>query len=151
MPLNNALCSLQIIDKVRVQKIKEKMEVTSVRRIKSVCVFCGSNPGKDKEFVNIAHHLGRVLADREIHLVYEGGSLGLMDCVATAAHLGGGKVLGVIPSPLSISKPIRKTLGDEVMVFCMHQRMNFMIANTDAFIALPGGFGTLDELFQITS
>ena len=58
------------------------MEVTSVRRIKSVCVFCGSNPGKDKEFVNIAHHLGRVLAKREIHLVYGGGSLGLMGCVA---------------------------------------------------------------------
>ena len=71
------------------------MEVTLVRRIKSVCVFCGSNPGKDKEFVNIANHLGRVLAEREIHLVYGGGSLGLMGYVATAAHLGGGKVLGV--------------------------------------------------------
>ena len=153
MPLNNALCSLQIIDKVRVRKKnkEKKMEVTSVRRIKSVCVFCGSNPGKDKEFVNIANHLGRVLAEREIHLVYGGGSLGLMGCVATAAHLGGGKVLGVIPSPLSISKPIGKTLGDEVMVFCMHQRMNIMIANADAFIALPGGFETLEELFQITS
>ena len=127
------------------------MEVTSVRRIKSVCVFCGSNPGKDKEFVNIAHHLGRVLADREIRLVYGGSSLGLMGCVATAAHLGGGKVLGVIPSPLSTSKPIGKILGDEVMVFCMHQRMNIMIANADAFIALPGGFETLEELFQITS
>ena len=63
------------------------MEVTSVRRIKSVCVFCGSNPGKDKEFVNIANYLGRVLAEREIHLVYGGGSLGLMGYVATAAHL----------------------------------------------------------------
>ena len=123
------------------------MEVTSVRRIKSVCVFCGSNPGKDKEFVNIAHHLGRVLAEREIHLVYGGGSLGLMGCVATAAHLGGGKVLGVIPSPLAIGNPAGKTVGDEVMVSCMHQRMNIMIANADAFIALPGGFETLEELF----
>ena len=154
MPLNNALCSLQIIDKVRVQKKKtkkKKMEATSVRRIKSVCVFCGSSPGKNKEFVNIANHLGRVLAEREIHLVYGGGSLGLMGCVATAAHLGGGKVLGVIPSPLAIGNPTGKTVGDEVMVSCMHQCMNIMIANADAFIALPGGFGTSEELFQITS
>ena len=74
-----------------------------------------------------------------------------MGCVATAAHLGGGKVLGVIPSPLAISNPTGKIAGDEVMVSCMHQRMNIMIANADAFIALPGGFGTLEEIFQIAS
>ena len=92
-----------------------------------------------------------MLAERKIHLVYGGGSLGLMSCVATAAHLRGGKVLGVIPSPLAIGNPTGKTVRDEVMVSYMHQRMNIMIANVNAFIALPSGFGTLEELFQITS
>ncbi|XVE98379.1 hypothetical protein REPUB_Repub03eG0101800 [Reevesia pubescens] len=127
------------------------MEGTSVRQIKSVCVFCGSNPGKDEEFVNIANNLGRVLAERKIHLVYGGGSLGLMGCVATAAHLGGSKVLGVIPRALAIGNIAGKTIGDEILVSCIHECINIMIANADTFIALPGGFGTLEEIFQIAS
>ncbi|XVF04633.1 hypothetical protein REPUB_Repub05bG0101200 [Reevesia pubescens] len=127
------------------------MEGTSVRQIKSVCVFCGSNPGKDKEFVNIANNLGRVPAERKINLVYGGGSLGLMGCVATATHLGGSKVLGVIPRALAIGNTAGKTVGDEILVSCIHERINIMIANADAFIALPCGFGTLEEIFQIAS
>ncbi|XVE91325.1 hypothetical protein REPUB_Repub01dG0000300 [Reevesia pubescens] len=127
------------------------MEGTSVLQIKSVCVFCGSNPGKDEEFVNIANNLGRVLAERKIHLVYGGGSLGLMGCVATAAHLGGSKVLGVIPRALAIGNTAGKTVGDEILVSYIHERINIMIANADAFIALPGGFGTLEVIFQIAS
>ncbi|XVF18214.1 hypothetical protein REPUB_Repub11eG0002200 [Reevesia pubescens] len=125
------------------------MEGTSVRQIKSVCVFCGSNPMKDEKFVNIANNLGRVLAERKIHLVYGGGSLGLMGCVATAAHLGGSKVLGVIPR--AIGNTAGKTVGDEILVSGIHERINIMIANADAFIAPPGGFGTLKEIFQIAS
>ncbi|XVF14303.1 hypothetical protein REPUB_Repub09cG0047200 [Reevesia pubescens] len=124
------------------------MEGTSVRQIKSVCVFCGSNHGKNEEFVNIANNLGRVLAERKIHLVYGGGSLGLMGCVATVAHLGGSKVLGVIPRALAIGNIAGKTVGDE-LVPCIHERIIIMIANADAFIALPGGFGTLGEIFKI--
>ncbi|XVF14726.1 hypothetical protein REPUB_Repub09cG0086500 [Reevesia pubescens] len=127
------------------------MEETSVRQIKSVCVFCGSNPGKDEEFVNIANNLGRVLAERKIHLVYGGGSLGLMGCVATAAHLRGSKVLGVIPRALAIGNTVGKTVGDEILVSCIHERINIMIANANAFIALPDGFGTLEDIFQIAS
>ncbi|XVF34645.1 hypothetical protein REPUB_Repub18cG0076700 [Reevesia pubescens] len=127
------------------------MKGTSVRQIKSVCVFYGSNPGKDEEFVNIANNLGRVLVERKIHLVYGGGSLGLMGCVATATHLGGSKVLGVIPRALAIGNTAGKTVGDEILVSCIHERINIMIANVDAFIALPGGFGTLEEIFQIAS
>ncbi|XVF02779.1 hypothetical protein REPUB_Repub04eG0203500 [Reevesia pubescens] len=127
------------------------MEGTSVRQIKSVCVFYGSNPGKDEKFVNIANNLGRVLAERKIHLVYGGGSLGLMGYVVTAAHLGSSKVFGVIPRALAIGNTAGKTVGDEILVFCIHERINIMIANADAFIALPGGFGTLEEIFQIAS
>ncbi|XVF00051.1 hypothetical protein REPUB_Repub03eG0253000 [Reevesia pubescens] len=127
------------------------MEGTSVRQIKSVCVFCGSNPGKDEEFVKIANNLGRVLTARKIHLIYGGGSLRLMCCVATAAHLGGSKFFGVIPRALAIGNTVRKALGDEIMVSYIHEHMNIMIMNIDAFIALPGGFGTLEEIFQIAS
>ncbi|XVF02075.1 hypothetical protein REPUB_Repub04eG0144900 [Reevesia pubescens] len=127
------------------------MEGTSVRQIKSVCIFCGSNPRKDEEFVKIANNLGRVLATRTIYLVYGGRSLGLIGCVATAAHLGGSKVLGVIPRALATENTTRKTLGDEILVSCIHKCINIMIANADAFIALPGGFGTLEEIFQIAS
>ncbi|XVF07810.1 hypothetical protein REPUB_Repub06bG0172000 [Reevesia pubescens] len=123
------------------------MERTSVCQIKSVCVFCGTNPGKDEEFVKIANNLGRVLAAKKIHLVYGGGSLGLMGCVATAAHLGGSKVLSVIPRALAIGNTIGKAVGDEILVSCIHERINIMIANVDAFITLPGGFETLEEIF----
>ncbi|XVF04653.1 hypothetical protein REPUB_Repub05bG0103300 [Reevesia pubescens] len=74
-----------------------------------------------------------------------------MGCVATTAHLGGSKVLGVIPRALAIGNTAGKTVEDEILVPCIHERINIMIANADAFIALPGGFGTLEEIFQITS
>ncbi|XVF02311.1 hypothetical protein REPUB_Repub04eG0164600 [Reevesia pubescens] len=127
------------------------MEGTSVRHIKSVCVFCGSNPRKDEKFVNIANNLGQVLAEQKIHLVYGGGSLGLMGCAATASHLGGSKVLGVIPRALAIGNTAGKIVGDEILVSCIHKSINIMIEDADAFITLPGGFGTLEEIFQIAS
>ncbi|XVE98981.1 hypothetical protein REPUB_Repub03eG0156500 [Reevesia pubescens] len=127
------------------------MEGTLVRQIKSVCVFCGSNPGKDEEFVKIANNLGRVLAERKIHLVYGGGNLGLIGCVATTTHLRGSKVLGVIPKALAIGNTTENKVGDEILVSCIHECINIMIATVDAFIALPGCFGTLEEIFQIAS
>ncbi|XVF01976.1 hypothetical protein REPUB_Repub04eG0136200 [Reevesia pubescens] len=74
-----------------------------------------------------------------------------MGCVATAAHVGGSKVLGVIPRALAIGNTTRKTVRDEILLSCIHERMNIMIANVDAFIALLCGFGTLEEVFQIAS
>ncbi|XVF20541.1 hypothetical protein REPUB_Repub12eG0009100 [Reevesia pubescens] len=74
-----------------------------------------------------------------------------MGCVATAAHLGGSKVLGVIPRALAIGNTAGKTIGDEILVSCIHERINIMIANVDAFIVLLGGFGTLEVIFQIAS
>ncbi|XVF16954.1 hypothetical protein REPUB_Repub10bG0075200 [Reevesia pubescens] len=127
------------------------MEGTSVRQIKSVCVFCGSYPGKDEEFLKVANNLGRTLVERKIWLVYGGGNIGLMGCVATAVQSGGGQNLGVIPRALAIRGIVGKTIGNEILVSCMHERMNIMMENADAFIALPGGFGTLEEIFQIVS
>ncbi|XVE98961.1 hypothetical protein REPUB_Repub03eG0154600 [Reevesia pubescens] len=127
------------------------MEGTSVRQIKSICVFYGSNPGNDEEFVKIANNLGRVLAEIKICLVYRGGSLGLMGYVATTSHLGASQVLGVIPRALAIRNTTGKTVGDEIMVSCLHEHMNIMIENADAFIALPDSFGTLEGIFQIAS
>ncbi|XVE92629.1 hypothetical protein REPUB_Repub01dG0114600 [Reevesia pubescens] len=74
-----------------------------------------------------------------------------MGYVAIAAHLGGSKVFGVIPRALAIGNTARKTVWDEILVSCIHEFINIMIANADAFIALPGGFGTLEEIFQIAS
>ncbi|XVF23043.1 hypothetical protein REPUB_Repub13aG0003900 [Reevesia pubescens] len=127
------------------------MEGTSVRKIKSVCIFCGSHPGKDEEFLTVANNLGRTLAERKIRLVYGGGNIGLMGCVATAAQLGGSQNLGIIPRAIAKRNIVGKTIGNEILVSCMHERMNSMMENADAFSALPGGFGTLEEIFQVPS
>ncbi|XVF17308.1 hypothetical protein REPUB_Repub10bG0108800 [Reevesia pubescens] len=127
------------------------MEGTLVRKIKSVCVFCGSHPGKDEEFLKVANNLGRTLTERKIRLIYGGGNIGLMGCVATAAQSGGSQNLGVIPRALAMKGIVGKTIGKEILVSCMHERMNIMMENADAFIALPGGFGTLEEIFQVAS
>ncbi|XVF18518.1 hypothetical protein REPUB_Repub11eG0028900 [Reevesia pubescens] len=127
------------------------MEGTSVRQIKSVCIFCGSYPGNNEEFLKVANNLGRTLAERKIRLVYGGGNIGLMGCVATSVQSGGGQNLGVIRRAIAKRNIVGKTIGNEILVSCMHERMNIMMENADAFIALPGGFGTLEEIFQVAS
>ncbi|KAL9364064.1 hypothetical protein Peur_041937 [Populus x canadensis] len=113
------------------------MASSSVPKIKNICVFCGSNPGKEKEFLESANHLGRVLAERKIHLVYGGGSLGLMGSVSIAAFLGGSQVLGVVPKALAEGDIIGKTVGEELQVSTMSERLSVMFNHADAFIALP--------------
>jgi hypothetical protein len=98
-----------------------------------------------------ANHLGQVLAEKKIHLVYGGGSLGLMGGVAIAAFLGGSQVLGVVPEALTKGDIIGRTIGEELQVSTMFDRMNTMFNHADAFIALPGGLGTLEEIFHISS
>ena len=132
-------------------RVSIEMEGASASQFRSICVFCGSSPGKNKEFVEAANNLGKVLAERKINLVYGGGSLGLMGCVSTAAHLGGNRVLGLIPEALAKPDLTGTTVGDEFKVASMHERMARMLSNSDAFIALPGSFGTLEEIFQIAS
>jgi uncharacterized protein (TIGR00730 family) len=127
------------------------MEVTSALKIKNICVFGGSSPGKEKEVLESANHLGRVLAERKIHLMYGGGSLGLMGGVSIAVFLGGNQVLEVVPKALAKGDIIGKTVGEELQVSTMSDQMTTMFNHADAFIALPGGLGTLEEIFHISS
>jgi len=127
------------------------MAGSSSHHIKNICVFGGSSPGKEKEFLESANHLGQVLAERKIHLVYGGGNLGLMGGVSIAAFLGGSQVLGVVPKALAKGDIIGKTIGEELQVSTMSDRLNAMFNYADAFIALPGGLGTLEEIFHISS
>jgi uncharacterized protein (TIGR00730 family) len=127
------------------------MAGSSGHQIKNIYVFCGSSPRKEKEFLESANHLDQVLTERKIHLVYGGGNLGLIGSVSTAAFLGGSQVLGIIPKALAKVDIIRKTIGEEIQVSTMSKRMDKMFDHDDAFIALPGGLGTLEEIFHISS
>lgn len=120
------------------------MEETQVRQFRNICVFCGSSPVESKVFVEAANNLGKILAAKKIHLIYGGGSLGLMGYVSTAAHLGGSQVLGIIPTALAVGNLTGKKIVEELRVSSMHERVARMLCNTDAFIALLGGFGTLE-------
>jgi uncharacterized protein (TIGR00730 family) len=127
------------------------MAGSSSHHIRNICVFSGSSPGKENEFLESANHLGQVLAERKIHLVYRGGSLGLMGGVSIAVFLGGSQVLGVVPKALAKGDIIEKTIGEELQVSTMSDRLNAVFNHADAFIALPGGLGTLEEIFHISS
>jgi len=104
-----------------------------------------------KRVLESAIHLGQVLAERKIHLVYGGGSLGLMGGMAITAFLRGSQVLGVVPETLTKGDIIGKTIREELQVSTMYDRLNAMFNHADAFIALPGGLGTLEEIFHISS
>ena len=95
------------------------MAGSSSHHIRNICVFGGSSPRKEKEFLESANHLGQVLAKRKIHLMYGGGSLRLMGCVLIAAFLGGSQVLGVVPKALAQGNIIGKTIGEELQVSIM--------------------------------
>lgn len=114
-----------------------------------VCVFCGSSPGSDPAFAAAAVELGRVLAEHDLGLVYGGASVGLMGRLADAALAAGGEVIGVIPRALVDLEVAHRGLADLRVVGSMHERKALMAELSDAFIALPGGLGTLDELFEI--
>jgi hypothetical protein len=126
----------------------------SSHHIKNICVFGESNPEKKIEFLESTNHLGQVLSERKIHLVYGGGSLGLMGGlggVSIAVFLGGSQVLGVVPKALAKGDIIGKIIGEELQVSTMSDRMNIMFNHADAFVTLPIGLGTLEEVFYISS
>jgi uncharacterized protein (TIGR00730 family) len=117
--------------------------------MRSVCVFCGSASGTKPVYAEAARALGAELARRSLALVYGGGRIGLMGELATAATAAGGTVVGVIPERLA-AKEIAYTEATELIVVdTMHTRKAIMADRADAFVALPGGFGTLEELFEI--
>jgi len=118
-------------------------------RLKSICVYCGSSPGRSPAYLAAAHKLGGQLAARNIRLVYGGAKVGLMGAVAEAALQAGGKVTGVIPQSLTDQEVAFTELDELIVVDSMHARKALMAEKADGFIALPGGFGTLDETFEI--
>ena len=115
--------------------------------IKRICVYCGSGPGSDPAFVEAARKLGTIFAENNIGLVYGGGSVGLMGEIADAVLAGGGEVIGVIPSFLE-NREHANTRGDLIIVRDMHERKQRMFDEADAFVALPGGVGTLEEVVE---
>lgn len=116
--------------------------------LRAVCVFCGSSSGTAPGPTRMAEALGRSLAERGIDLVYGGASVGLMGAVADAALAAGGRVVGVIPHGLFTREVAHRGLTELHEVGSMHERKALMYDRSDAFVALPGGFGTLDELFE---
>ncbi|CAL4918533.1 unnamed protein product [Urochloa decumbens] len=117
--------------------------------VRAICVFCGSRPGNRPSFSAAALDLGKQLVERQINLVYGGGSGGLMGLVSKAVYDGGRHVLGVIPSALLPEEVSGETLGEVKVVRDMHERKSEMAKHADAFIALPGGYGTIEELLEI--
>lgn len=115
----------------------------------SVCVFCGSRPGADPAFAVAARETGTALATAGFRLVYGAGDVGLMGEVARAAQAAGGATFGVIPQHLLAREVGRRDLSTFVVTETMHERKKVMFMNADAIVALPGGPGTLDELFEV--
>ncbi|MBP6529473.1 MAG: TIGR00730 family Rossman fold protein [Burkholderiales bacterium] len=121
---------------------------THVKDIKRVVVYCGANVGNNPAYKAAAEEVGRTLAEQGIGLVYGGGGVGLMGVVADAALAAGGEVIGVIPEALKALEVEHKNLSSMHVVPDMHSRKAMMLGLADAVIAMPGGFGTLDELFE---
>lgn len=118
------------------------------RSVKNVCVYCGSGPGRDTIYAESARALGREMADNGVGLVYGGGSLGLMGAVARSVLEGGGHVTGIIPDFLSEREKMLREVQELIVTSSMHERKQMMFDHSDAFIALPGGVGTLEELVE---
>jgi len=116
--------------------------------LQRICVFCGSRPGSRPEYLGAARRLGGLLAERRIGLVYGGASVGVMGALANAVLSGGGEVIGVIPDGLVRREVAHHHLTEQRIVGSMHERKALMAELSDAVIALPGGFGTFEELFE---
>jgi uncharacterized protein (TIGR00730 family) len=116
--------------------------------VRNICVYCGSSPGINPAYAEAATTFGRLLAEAGQGLVYGGGSLGLMGEVARSAIAHGGRVTGIIPSFLSEKERMLREAHEMIVVEDMHQRKKMMFDRSDAFVALPGGIGTLEELVE---
>ena len=116
--------------------------------IKTICVYCGSGPGTNPHFVQAAIELGKALAENGIRLVYGGGSIGLMGAIAKSALDHGGTVTGIIPDFLKSREHALPRVQELIVTPDMHERKRLMFERSDAFVALPGGIGTLEELVE---
>ena len=122
--------------------------MSHMSKIKTVCVYCGSGPGTDPRFVEAAVALGKALAESGVRLVYGGGSIGLMGAVATSVLDHGGTVTGIIPGFLTARENALRRVQELIVTPDMHERKRLMFEHSDAFVALPGGIGTLEELVE---
>src|SRR5580704_893104 len=122
--------------------------MTDMSTIKTVCVYCGSGPGTNPRFMESAKALGKALAEGGIRLVYGGGSVGMMGAVATSVLDHGGMVTGIIPGFLTAKENALKRVQEMIVTPDMHERKRLMFEHSDAFVALPGGIGTLEELVE---
>ena len=118
-------------------------------KIKRICVFCGSSYGRGEIYRNTAIQLGQLLVSQNIGLVYGGGDVGLMGTIANTVYDNGGNVIGIIPRHLADKEVAHKGISDLRVVNSMHERKALMENLSDAFIAMPGGFGTIEEIFEI--
>ena len=116
---------------------------------KAVCVFCGASNNAPKKFLDIGAEFGKILARRGVTLVYGGGDCGVMGAVANATMQTGGHVTGVFPVNLRNIENEHKSLSEIIIVDTMHERKMNMFERSDAFVVFPGGFGTMDEMFEI--
>jgi hypothetical protein len=116
--------------------------------LKAICVYCGSGPGANPRFVDDTRKFGRILAENGIRLVYGGGSIGLMGAIATSVVDHGGLVTGIIPEFLKARELMFQRAQEMIVTRDMHERKRLMFERADAFVALPGGVGTLEELVE---
>jgi uncharacterized protein (TIGR00730 family) len=117
--------------------------------VRRICVFCGSSTGADPRYAEVARRFGRALASRGLGLVFGGGSIGLMGVLADAVLGAGGEAVGVIPSFLDERELGHRGLSRQIVVDSMHERKALMARMSDAFVALPGGFGTVEEFCEV--
>ncbi len=117
-------------------------------KINAICVYCGSSPGTDPAFVEAARGFGKILAENGVRLVYGGGSIGMMGAVAGAVIEHGGAATGIIPEFLTAKERPRRLAQEQIVTRDMHERKRIMFDRADAFVALPGGIGTLEELVE---
>jgi uncharacterized protein (TIGR00730 family) len=130
------------------QQKTKKLSRTKIRPIRNICVYCGSNPGINPAYARAGRIFGRSIAEAGVGLVYGGGGLGLMGEVARTVLAHGGHVTGVIPEFLSEKERMLRDAHEMIVVEDMHQRKKLMFDRSDAFVALPGGIGTLEELVE---
>jgi len=122
--------------------------IKRMNQIKTVCVYCGSGPGTNPRFVESAIALGKAFAENDVRLVYGGGSIGLMGAVAKSVLDHGGSVTGIIPEFLRARENALTRVQEMIITPDMHERKRLMFERSDAFVALPGGIGTLEELVE---
>jgi len=140
----DALCEVDRLDAFPLQCHMPGM----TNKIRTICVYCGSGPGTNPRFVEAAIALGEVLARNSIRLVYGGGSIGLMGALATSVLDHGGTVTGIIPDFLTSRENALTRVQELIVTPDMHERKRLMFERSDAFVALPGGVGTLEELVE---